>query len=568
MDFLFAKSNSIAHLAGMTNSDLADIFKLYADLSELHGGNPFKIKSYAAAAFRIDKFPQVLFNLSLQELESIQGIGKSIAQVIVSLNQNQGNWPELNKLIEETPEGVRQLMRIKGIGAKKVAFIWKELGIENPGELLYACKENRLAQAKGFGQKTQENIRKQIEFLFANQHKFHYASAEPLALQLLKTIQDEFTEMASFTGPIRRCAEVLECIDLLVASEEKEELAAQLMAIPLLNNTDWDGEFIQGKLGSFPVSIHLCATENYMYSLFMETASEDHLKQLPAEPDDSVNWDSEEDIYASIGLSYIEPELREGLGEIEKAVQNQLPNLIEYEDLRGPLHNHSTWSDGQNSIEEMALWCMQKGYAYLGMADHSKSAFYANGLSVERVYQQMEEIDKLNARYPNFRILKGIECDILNDGNLDYENDVLKDFDYVVASIHSNLKMTEEKAMGRLLKAIENPYTSILGHPTGRLLLMREGYPINAKKMIDACAANGVHIEINANPYRLDLDWRHIDYALNKGIWLSINPDAHELDGFLDMYFGTLVARKGGLSKEQCLNALETDELLQKLKRN
>lgn len=549
----------------MTNSDLADILKHYADLSELHGGNPFKIKSYAAAAFRIDKLPQSLYNLSLQELEGIQGIGKSIAQVIVSIREQNGDWPELRSLLEATPEGVRQLMRIKGIGPKKVAFIWKDLGIENPGELLYACKENRLAQAKGFGQKTQENIQKQIEFLFANQHKFHFASAEPVAIQFLNSLQDEFSEMVSFTGPLRRCSEVLECLDFILASENKEEVAAQIMALPQLNESDWDGEFIQGKLTSFPISIHLVEPELFAYSLFIETASEAHLKQLPSQPDDSVQWDSEEDIYAAIGLNYIEPELREGLGEVEKAMQQALPNLIEYDDLKGPLHNHSQWSDGQNTIEEMALWCMKKGYSYLGMADHSKSAFYANGLSVERVYQQMDEIDKLNSKYPTFKILKGIECDILNDGNLDYENDVLKDFDYVVASIHSNLKMTEEKAMARLLKAIENPYTSILGHPTGRLLLMREGYPVNHKKLIDACAANGVHIEINANPYRLDLDWRHIDYALNKGVWLSINPDAHELDGFLDMYFGIQVARKGGLSKEQCLNALETKELIDKL---
>jgi DNA polymerase (family 10) len=215
----------------------------------------------------------------------------------------------------------------------------------------------------------------------------------------------------------------------------------------------------------------------------------------------------------------------------------------------------------------MALWCINKGYSYLGMADHSKAAFYAQGLSEERVYAQQKEIDALNLKYPNFKIFKGIECDILNDGSLDYDNDILKTFDYVVASVHSNLKMTEEKAMMRLLNAIENPYTTILGHPTGRLLLMREGYPINHKKIIDACAANGVHIEINANPYRLDLDWKYIDYAMEKGVMLSINPDAHELDGFLDMYFGTLVARKGGLTKEACLNCLETDDILKHFKK-
>jgi DNA polymerase (family 10) len=311
----------------------------------------------------------------------------------------------------------------------------------------------------------------------------------------------------------------------------------------------------------------LVPEENFYYQLFVETASEEHLKQLDVLPDENIEYNSEEEVYESIGLTYIEPELREGRNEILLAKSNQLPELIEYEDLRGPLHNHSQWSDGQNTIEEMALWCINKGYSYLGMADHSKAAFYAQGLSEERVYAQQKEIDALNLKYPNFKIFKGIECDILNDGSLDYDNDVLKTFDYVVASVHSNLKMTEEKAMMRLLNAIENPYTTILGHPTGRLLLMREGYPINHKKIIDACAANGVHIEINANPYRLDIDWRYIDYAMEKGVMLSINPDAHELDGFLDMYFGTLVARKGGLTKEACLNCLETDDILKHFKK-
>jgi DNA polymerase (family 10) len=235
--------------------------------------------------------------------------------------------------------------------------------------------------------------------------------------------------------------------------------------------------------------------------------------------------------------------------------------LIEYNDLKGALHNHSTWSDGLNTIAEMAKACQKMGYNYFGIADHSKAAFYANGLSEERIIAQHEEVDKLNASNPKFTIFKGIECDILYNGQLDYANDVLATFDYVVASVHSILKMNEEKAMSRIITAIENPYTTILGHPTGRLLLLREGYPINHHKIIDACAANNVAIEINANPYRLDLDWRYIDYALNKRIKLCINPDAHSIDGLKDMYYGTLIGRKGGLTKENCLNAFTTEEL-------
>jgi len=269
-------------------------------------------------------------------------------------------------------------------------------------------------------------------------------------------------------------------------------------------------------------------------------------------------------IYLKAGLEFMKPELREGDTFIEKAANNSLPQLISYNDLKGTLHNHSTWSDGVNTIEEMALYCRDTlKLEYLGMCDHSKSAFYAKGLSIERILQQQEEIDHLNKKLDGFKIFKGIESDILNDGSLDYPEEILKKFDFIVASVHSNLKMDEEKATARVIKAIENPYTTILGHPTGRLLLSRKGYPINYKKVIDACAANKVVIEINANPFRLDLDWRWHQYALQKGVTLSINPDAHRNEGFLDMHFGVLVARKGGLSKENCLNALSLAEITQ-----
>jgi DNA polymerase (family 10) len=271
---------------------------------------------------------------------------------------------------------------------------------------------------------------------------------------------------------------------------------------------------------------------------------------------------SEELIYAKADLAYIMPELREGTTFIEKAERNELPQLITYHDLKGSLHNHSTWSDGVNSVEEMALYCRDElKLEYLGMCDHSKSAFYAKGLSIERVLQQFEEIDHLNKKLDGFHIFKGIESDILNDGSLDYPDEILNKFDFIVASVHSNLKMDESKATARVIKAVENPYTTILGHPTGRLLLSRNGYPIDYKKVIDACVANNVVIEINANPLRLDLDWRWHQYALDKGAWLSINPDAHRVDGFLDMRYGVLAARKGGLTRERCLNALTLTEI-------
>jgi DNA polymerase (family 10) len=272
-------------------------------------------------------------------------------------------------------------------------------------------------------------------------------------------------------------------------------------------------------------------------------------------------FSSEEEIFNSFGMQFIEPELREGLNEVELAKANKIPKLLELTDLKGILHNHSTYSDGLNTLKDMAVYCKELGYEYLGMCDHSQSAFYANGLKADRVMEQQREIDELNKKLAPFKIFKGIESDILNDGSLDYPEEVLKTFDFIVASVHSNLKMTEEKATARLLKAIENPYTTILGHPTGRLLLSRPGYPIDHKRIIDACAANNVIVELNAHPYRLDIDWRWIQYCIEKGVKISVNPDAHEKGGYHDMHYGVCAARKGMLTKEMCFNAMPLIEM-------
>lgn len=543
----------------MSNSDIADILKLYADLSELHDGNPFKIKSYAAAAFRIDKMPIKLEGKSLDELEKIEGVGKSIAQKIYEINTTE-SFTELNELLQKTPKGVMQIMQIKGLGPKKVAVIWNELAIETIGELIYACTENRLAQAKGFGLKTQASVIQQIEFMFASANKFHYAKVEKTAANLVDELKTILGENVSVCGALRRKLEIIDCIEIVVADDDFQSAAEEIINASILVDPIFDGTAISGKVANCKVQISLVKNEEYKYQLFIKTGSENHIAGLALTEINKQNT-SEEEIYSALNLQFIEPELREGLHEIEKAKSGTLKKLIEFSDLKGILHNHSTWSDGLNSIEEMANYCIQHQYEYFGIADHSKAAFYAKGLKEEQVINQHIEIDKLNTKLFPFKIFKGTECDILNDGSLDYSDDVLKTFDYVVASIHSNLKMNEEKAMHRLLRAIENPHTTILGHPTGRLLLIREGYPIDHKKIIDACAANKVVIEINANPYRLDLDWRWIDYALNKNVRLSINPDAHECEGLHDMYYGTLVARKGGLYKEMCLNAMSRDEI-------
>jgi len=297
--------------------------------------------------------------------------------------------------------------------------------------------------------------------------------------------------------------------------------------------------------------------------LLLQTGNDEHVQEVLKRLDgETIKASSEKEVYTKAGLSYIEPELREGANEFILAEAGKLPELIKFSDLKGTLHNHSTWSDGVHSIEEMALFCRNElNLQYLGMCDHSKSAFYANGLNETRLLAQHAEINTLNQKLAPFKIFKGIESDILFDGSLDYAPEILATFDFVVASVHSVLKMNEEKATSRLIKAIENPYTTILGHPTGRLLLSRSGYPIDYKKVIDACAENNVVIEINANPLRLDLDWRWHQYAIEKGVILSVNPDAHRKDGFYDMHYGVFVARKGGVARENCLNSYTLEEI-------
>jgi len=525
----------------MTTEEISHALKLTAQLMELHNENPFKIKSIANAAYKLDKTDIDLEGKLLHELEQIEGIGKGIAAKINEL-QTTENLKELNEMIAITPAGVIEMMGVKGIGPKKVGLLWRELEIESIGELLYACNENRLITLKGFGTKTQAEVKKQIEFHQSNKGKFHYAAVEGFAINLVETLKEKYqTELVSLTGEMRRKCEIIDKIEILIASENAVNI----------NEIE--------NISKVKIEIIVCSENEFQNKLFETTATENHLFQVSYHS--TPLYSSENEIYKSLQLQYIEPELREGLNEVNKAKENKIPKLIELTDLRGILHNHSTYSDGMNTLKEMAEYCKELGYEYLGICDHSKSAFYANGLKTERVIEQQLEIDELNKKLFPFKIFKGIESDILNDGSLDYPDEILKTFDFIVASVHSNLKMDEEKATARLIKAIENPYTTILGHPTGRLLLSRPGYPIDHKKVIDACADNGVIIELNAHPYRLDIDWRWIPYCLEKGVMISINPDAHSKQGYYDMYYGTCVARKGMLSKEMCLNALNREEI-------
>lgn len=550
----------------MENKTIARKLRLLSQLMELHEVNPFKIKSIANAAFNVDKFNGKIADKAFEELEKIQGIGKSVAAKVIELVQT-GTMLELDELIGSTPPGVVEMMGIKGIGAKKVATIWHEMNIETVGELFYACNENRLIEAKGFGLKTQDDIRKAIEFKMASTGKFLYSQVEPEADKITQKLKFTFTNILfEFAGEYRRLCEVINELIVVVGSRDCEMAFNTIIASDLVGEMKpEDGHIVGVTENGLKVVIYVVEKRFFFKTLFEKTGSEEHIQVVLERGGSNADQPgSEELIYRKAGLEFIRPEMREGDTFIAKAAANDLPTLISYNDLRGTLHNHSTWSDGVNSIEEMAAYCRDElNLQYLGLSDHSKSAFYAKGLSIERVLQQHEEIDHLNKKLDGFHVFKGIESDILNDGSLDYPDEILQRFDFVVASIHSNLKMSQEKATERLIKAIENPYTTILGHPTGRLLLSRNGYPIDYKKVIDACAANGVVIEVNSNPLRLDLDWRWHQYALDKGVWLSINPDAHRNEGFLDMHYGVIVARKGGLYKERCLNALSLEEITQ-----
>lgn len=525
----------------MTNKEISKYFKLAGQLMELHGEQPFKVKSYQSAAFRLSRIEKQLAQLHPDEMEQIDGIGKSLAAKIAELLET-GKIVFLDELIARTPVGVIDMLSIKGIGPKKVHTLWKELDIETVGELLYACNENRLLILKGFGEKTQSEIQKSIEFQLANSGKALYAAVEDPALNLLEMIRAKTSiALVEFTGEMRRKCEIIETLEIIAGAIAPVDLSSIPHKVPV------------------PVKMITCPPENFYRELMVTTGSISHLQHLKLEGTERAL--SEEEIYKANGFPFIVPELREGLFEYEWIKGNNGDSLIELSDLKGILHNHTTWSDGAHTLREMAEYCRSLGYEYLGICDHSKSAVYANGLSPERVVAQQKEMDILNNELAPFRIFKGIESDILSSGALDYNEDTLKIFDFVVASVHSALKMDEERATKRLITAIENPFTTILGHPTGRLLLSRPGYPVNHRKIIDACAANGVVIELNANPFRLDIDWRWIQYALEKGVKISINPDAHYKEKFADMYFGVCVARKGGLTKEMTFNTFSREKV-------
>jgi DNA polymerase (family 10) len=534
------------------NYFIADQFSLLSKLMDIHGENSFKSKSYSIAAFNIEKLPVQLSTLSPAQIFALKGMGESTGKKVLEILQN-GKLDILEKIIASTPPGIIEMMNIKGIGPKKINTIWKEMQIESLGELLYACEENRLLLFKGFGAKTQQNVMEAIRFYNSNRDSFLFAETETYAQQVHEILSKAFPEeLISFSGEFRRQIEIIRQIDWVTT-------------IPETNLTELLAKHELQQTGSTPPT-HFYKGEHHVTLAFLCTDREDfyrHLFETSCSDEFLLEWknkfnitteSSEEEYFRKNNISFIPACMREQ-PEIIREAEQRIPDLIQPGDIRGIIHSHSTWSDGSNSIEEMAAACIANGLEYLVISDHSKSAFYANGLNEERIAAQHQQIDELNKKLAPFRVFKSIECDILNDGSLDYADDILASFDLVITSVHSNLKMQEDKAMSRLLKAIENPHTTILGHMTGRLLLSRPGYPVDHNKIIDACKANNVVIELNAHPRRLDMDWRYIRNAVSKGVLISIDPDAHAIDGYADNRYGVLAAQKAGLTKAQNLSS-------------
>jgi len=547
----------------MDNAAISENFSLLSKLMDIHGENSFKTKTYSIAAFNIDKLPLQLKDTARENLFSIQGIGKSVGEKVIEM-LDTGRLQVLDNFISATPPGLIEMLNIKGIGPKKIHTIWKEMEIESVGELLYACNENRLTLFKGFGEKTQQNVQEAIEFYLQNQGSFLYAQLEEIFPQVDGYLKKLFSpEKVNVTGAYRRQELTIDELEYIVLEKTENVKPKFQTAQPPELLEEKENSLLYKLKNGLKLRLYT-GIFNKTERLFTTTGSPAFLEAFKKEFGNisfsNNNKEEDESVFADLKIQYIPPYLRETESIIEKAKKKTLPDLIQPSDVKSIIHSHSNWSDGAYTIEDMAKECIKRNLEYFVISDHSKSAAYANGLSEERIREQHRYIDELNGKLAPFKIFKSIECDILNDGNLDYTNDVLASFDLVIASVHSNLKMSEDKAMARVLKAISNPYVTILGHMTGRLLLSRRGYPLDHKKIIETCAANKVVIEINAHPRRLDMDWRWIDYAAEKNVLLSVNPDAHSLDGFDDIKYGVLASQKGGLTKQQNLSSFSLNE--------
>ncbi len=569
----------------MINEELAAVFDEIAVLIELGEDNPFRARAYANAARTIRSLPEDINMMEANgSIASVKGLGKELRSHI-SEYLASGKITLKDTLVAAIEPGLIEMLRINGLGPKRIRAIHEALQIQSINALADACRDGKVAALPGFGPKSAANILKNIEFL---QEQQAYVRLD-IAAAALQSVIDELKQfplikMISAAGSVRRRKEIAHDLDAVASVAKEEDRAAVMDAFTHVSAAQ---EILAHGLtkstillrAGIKMDLRVVTEDTFATALLHFTGSKESnvaLRSLAGKAGMKINeygvWRGEErldivdeaGVYAALGLAYIEPELREDRGEFEAAANNILPNLVTEADVKGPLHCHTNWSDGAASLEEMAEGARALGYMYIGICDHSQAAAYAHGLSPADAARQHKEIDALNRKYgAAFHIFKGTECDILKDGALDFDNDTLASFDFVVASIHSAFQQSEEEQTQRLLRALSNPYVTILGHLTGRLLLQREGYSVDIPAILSAAGKRGVAVEINANPQRLDLDWRWHKTAAQLGVYLPICPDAHTVAGLKDVAYGIGAARKGWLETKHIPNTWDTETLRQ-----
>ena len=551
----------------------------YGVLLELSGANAFRVRAYNNAVRALETLAAPLDEmLAAGTLTEVKGIGKSVAELVAEFAET-GTARAYEELRAAVPAGLLEMLRVPGLGPRKIIAIREALGVADLDALAEAARAGQLADLKGFGKKTQENILKGIDYIRAHQGRFRADIARASADELLETLaQLPQTERVEVAGSLRRAKETVKDIDFVVSGTDAEAIAAAFVGHPEVEEILAQGETkssVRLKNG-LQADLRVVTAAQFPYVLHHFTGSKEHNVALRARAqarglkineyglyrgEALVECGDEAAFFAAMDLAHIPPELREGMGEIAAAEAGALPELVTAADIRGMLHVHSTYSDGADSLAAMAAAVRARGYEYLGMADHSQSAAYAGGLKPDAVKRQWEEIDRLNEKMAPFRIFKGIESDILTDGALDYDDDILAQFDYTVVSVHSQFNLDRDKMTDRIVRAIEHPAATIVGHLTGRLLLDREGYEVDIDRIVAAAAEHGVAIEINAHPARLDIDWRHVKKARDQGVNIAINTDAHSIGGLDHLPYGIGIGRKGWLRAEDVPNALDADTI-------
>jgi DNA polymerase (family 10) len=570
----------------MDKYDVAQILDACGTLLALQGENQFRCLAYHNGARAVEQLEQDIVQLVTDgKLSEVRGIGETLAKKI-ELLVTSGRLEFYEELQAKTPAGLVEMLRIPGMGPKKIKAIFDQLGIDNLNALKEGCLDGRVARLKGFGERTAKKILTGIAYVAQAGQRFRLDEAMAIASRLLHWLQAQPGVIrCELCGSLRRRRETIKDIDLLVSASESGAIMDGFVSLSGVVDVITRGPTKSSVLVNpgIQADIRVVQDEQFPFALHYFTGSKQHNIRMRARAIEyglklneyelasdtrKVRCEDEAAIFATLDMDYVPPELREDTGEIEAAVEHRLPKLIRLDDLQGTFHCHTTWSDGSATLAEMAEAAQQRNLKYLGIADHSQTAAYAGGLTIDRVREQQAEIDALNARMPHFRLFKGIESDILPDGKLDYPDEVLASFDYVVASLHSAMSMSREEMTQRVIRAVSNPYCTMLGHATGRLLLRRDGVPLDLDAVIDACARFGTMIEINANPRRLDLDWQYCKRAKAKGVRLVINPDAHSTIGLDDLPFGVDVARRGWLETNDVLNTRSVSDVLPLLRKS